>query len=514
MTRRMIALALGLIAALGLAGTAAAHPLGNFTVNQYSRIEAGLDVVHVRYLVDMAEIPAFQERQQIDADHDGALSAAEQQAYLRQRAPELARGLRLSVDGMAAPLRLTSSVIDFPPGQGGLQTLRVTLDLETALGGDGGPKALAYEVANYPERLGWREIVAHARHGAELRDSSALADDRSAELTIFPGDMLTSPLDMREVRFTLAAGAGRPISSGPRPAEGGAPAGASVDALAAMLATRELTPAAMAGALALAMVLGAGHALTPGHGKTIVAAYLVGARGTTRHALALGLVTTLTHTAGVFALGLATLAASRYVLPERIYPWLELTSGALVVVLGLALLRSRVAALIGWGRQRHDHGPHGHDHDHDHGSHDHDHSHDHGPHDHDHSHDHGPHGHSHDHEQILADRLAGTGAGSVTWRGLLALGVSGGLLPCPSALVVLLGAIALGRVGFGLLLILAFSLGLAAVLTGIGLILVHARALLRFFPAGGWLARALPAVSALLVIISGLAITAAAVTRL
>jgi ABC-type nickel/cobalt efflux system permease component RcnA len=503
----IIAVGATLLALTLPAASAAAHPLGNFTVNQYSRLEAGRDTVRVRYIVDMAEIPAFQERAALDADQDDAVSDAEARTYLDRQTPLLAAGLRLTVDGAPVELRAVSQDIAFPPGQGGLSTLRLTLDLEARLPASGEPRELLYSVTNYDERLGWREIVVRAGASTTLGGSTATSEERSAELTRYPDDMLSSPLDEREARFTLAPGvAAAPVATASEPVA----AGISGDALAGLLSARELTPATMAAALLLAVLLGAGHALTPGHGKTVVAAYLVGARGTALHAVVLGLVTTITHTAGVFLLGFATLLLSRYVLPERIYPWLELISGALVVVLGAGLLRGRLLHARSTGRGAQD-SDHHHDHGHDHG-HEHDHAHER---DHNHDHHHGPGGHTHDHEQIIADRVAQAIQNrAVSWRSLLALGISGGLLPCPSALVVLLGAVALGRVGFGMLLIVAFSLGLAAVLTGIGLVLVYARSLFERLPSSGLLLRALPVASAAIVVLAGLGITAAAIVQL
>jgi ABC-type nickel/cobalt efflux system permease component RcnA len=216
---------------------------------------------------------------------------------------------------------------------------------------------------------------------------------------------------------------------------------------------------------------GALHALSPGHGKAMVAAYLVGTRGSARHAIALGATVTVTHTIGVFALGVVTLALSQYVLPEDLYPWLTLTSGLLVVVVGAGVLRSRVL------KARHDHA---HAHHHEHG--------------HDHAHDHD---HHHDHD--------------LSWKGLLGMGAAAGLIPCPSALVVLLAAISQHEVALGLLLITAFSLGLAGTLTGLGLVVVSAR---RWIPprlAAGRLAAVLPAASALLIVGVGCVLTAKAV---
>jgi len=223
----------------------------------------------------------------------------------------------------------------------------------------------------------------------------------------------------------------------------------------------------------------------------MVAATRGGVRGTPRHAVALGATVTITHTIGVFSLGLVTLLLSQYVLPEDLYPWLNLASGLLVVGVGAAVLRSRVR-----GRSRNrqlptaNHGQH-HDHEHQH-------------HDHGHTHDHSHGGHSHSHE--LPDR--------VTWKGLLAMGASAGLIPCPSALVVLLGAISQHQVALGLLLILAFSLGLAFTLTAIGLLVVLARERLTRINVSGRVASALPAVSALIIIGAGIVLTAQAVPQL
>jgi len=489
---------------------AEAHPLGNFTVNQYSRLEVGRDTVHVRYVVDMAEIPAFQERQTIDVDGDGQISDAEQGAYLAKQVPALIGGLHLSIGGAPASLRPSEQVLSFPAGQGGLVTLRLMLDLDAPIANAAQPIAVEYRDDNFAERIGWREIVVRPLDSVVLRDSTAPAQDQTDELRSYPQDMLTSPLNMREARFSATPSAGP--AGAPQPLSAAQVAqGRPNDSFAALIASRELTPPVLLLSLLLALLLGAGHALTPGHGKTIVAAYLVGARGTARHAVFLGVTTTVTHTLGVFALGLITLFISNYILPEQIYPWLESLSGLLVFGIGVMLFRSRLAGFIrrktmdeGRGTivQSHDHShdhahDHDHDHDHQHGhTHNHNHTHDHS---HDHGHDHGPHGHSH--------MPPGADGQPVTWRGLLALGISGGLLPCPSALVVLLSAIALHRVALGMLLIVAFSIGLAGVLTGIGLLLVYARRLFDHFPTDGRLLRALPVASAAIVTLAGLGIT-------
>ena len=219
------------------------------------------------------------------------------------------------------------------------------------------------------------------------------------------------------------------------------------------------------GSLALAVFWGAAHALSPGHGKTIVTAYLVGSRGTPRHAALLGLVTTVTHTAGVFALGGITLLLSRWIVPDRLYPWLDLSAGLMVVAVGATVLA---------GRARHAR-----------------------------AHRHGHHHHQHHHDEGDAHSL----------RSLLAVGISGGLLPCPSALVVLLGAISLHRVGFGMALVGAFSVGLALAITSVGLVAVLAKGAFARFDGRGRLAAVLPAVSAAVILVAGVGMVVRAVGK-
>jgi len=482
---------------------AEAHPLGNFTVNHYSRIDVGRDAVQVRYIVDMAEIPAFQERQAIDTDGDGQVNDAEQSAYLSKQAAVLVGGLHLTVDNAPVELRAVDQSLTFPVGQGGLVTLRLVLNLAAPLTPATAPIAIGYRDTNFAERIGWREIIVRPLDGVVLGDSTAPTQDQSDELRSYPQDMLSNPLDVREARFTMTLGA---ITAGNTANASGVAVPSrdrAIDSFAALIASKELTPPIMLLSLLLAFGLGAAHALTPGHGKTIVAAYLVGSRGTARHAIFLGITTTVTHTLGVFLLGLITLFISRFILPEQLYPWLEFLSGVMVLGIGLLLFRSRLMQLLGRTRAHaeHEHG-HGHDHDHDH---DHNHGHEH---DHDHAH-----GHSHDHDHGHSHMPPGVNGQPVTWRSLLALGISGGLLPCPSALVVLLSAIALHRVAFGMLLIVAFSIGLAGVLTGIGLLLVYARQFFERFPTDGRLLRALPVASAGIVTVAGLVIAAGALVQ-
>ena len=285
------------------------------------------------------------------------------------------------------------------------------------------------------------------------------------------------------------------------------------DALSDMLRSEELSLGLILAALALALFLGAAHGLEPGHGKTIVAAYLVGARGTVSNALFLGGVVTLTHTFSVILLGLVALFASQYVLPEQIFPYLGTASGLLIMGLGTWLLVNHLRGRgYGFG---HSHGRHHHGHSHTHEKeHHHDHSHEEEHHDHPHGEHHHGHDHTHEEEHHHAHSHEEEHHGhsheipnKVTLGSLLTLGISGGIVPCPGALVILLLAVALHRIAFGLLLLVAFSVGLAAILIAIGVLIVKARPLVeRFSGDGRWIQR-LPIASAVVIIVVGCVIT-------
>ncbi len=438
------------IAALTLAPVASAHPLGNFTINHFSRVEVAGDRIYVRYVVDMAEIPTL------------------------QRVTLTTRGLELRIDGVPAPLRVVRTLLAHPRGAAGLRTTR----FQAILAGPQvtKPTRIDYRDESYPGRIGWKEVVIGA-HTASASD----------ELRSYPKNLLSSPLDVRSAGGTLAPThepppavlTGKALRAPDRVADSG---------FAGLIGRGHLSFLVILGSLAVALFWGAAHALSPGHGKTIVTAYLVGNRGTPRHAALLGLITTVTHTIGVFALGAVTLALSAFIVPDTLYPWINVASGALVVAVGLAVLSGR------WKSA------HSHEHDHEHGSgavrarvrltkgHS--------------EHVHGPHGHHHHHEPPK------------NLRGLVAVGISGGLLPCPSALVVLLAAISLHRVAFGMLLIVAFSLGLALTITGIGLVAVYAKHAFRRLNMESGLIRFLPALSALVIVVAGLVMTTRAIPEL
>ena len=484
------ALRLLLLAAIviGLFVDVSAHPLGNFTINHFARIESGAAGARIRYVVDLAEIPTFQESQKADLDGDGNLTEAELNAYLDRALPGYLAGLKLTVDGAPIALRLTGKSIGKLPGAAGLFTLRIVYELTGEFAGAGVAPRLRFENANMADRSGWREIVIAPASGVNVFNSTAYGGGVTDELRAYPEDQLLAPLDERVAEWSVTAG---PLPAGAKPLtlRDGKPVVTARDRFAELIAAPNLTPGVILIGLLVAFALGGMHAMSPGHGKTVVGAYLVGSRGTAKHAAFLGATVTITHTIGVFALGLITLFASRYVIPEKLYPVLSFVSGALVLAIGLSLFTKRLRVALGVAAHDHDHRLH--DHSHGHGAHDHE-THNHG------AHDHGAVGHTH--------LPPGADGSEITWRSLLALGVSGGIMPCPSALVVMLAAISMNRVGYGLVLIVAFSLGLAGALTAAGLAFVYGGKLLSRIPSSGKVMRALPAVSAFVIAVFGAAI--------
>jgi nickel/cobalt transporter (NicO) family protein len=486
-----------------------AHPLGNFTINHYAGLQVKPDSITVDLVIDMAEIPAFQEISAFDANGNGLADASEAAGYPAQKCASLLPNLSLLVNNNASTLTLNSSSVEFPAGAGGLSTLRLTCEFGAAITGQ--LTSLSFADNSYSERIGWREIVVSA-DGLKLNGDYS-STSISQRLTSYPQDLLSNPLDQREI--TLGVGALTvPTQSNSASVASSVPsiAGTRSDAFTQLITLENLTLPTLLFALLISFVWGAMHAMTPGHGKTIVGAYLVGSRGTMKHALYLGLTTTITHTLGVFALGLITLFAAQYIVPEKLFPWLTLLSGLFVVGIGINLFVSRFRssgvvllklkatvpepALQPVFEHSHAEGR-GHSHQYVlNPARQHLHVHDH---DHPHVHRHDDHGHDHgDHSHMPPEQI--------TWRNLLALGISGGLLPCPSALVVLLGAIALNRIGFGLILVLVFSLGLAGALTAIGMMFIYAGKLFNRFPSQGRILRFLPVLSALFVSIIGIGI--------
>jgi nickel/cobalt exporter len=522
--------------------TAWAHPMGNFSVNHYAKIKVGQRSVEILYLVDMAEIPTYQEIRQFDITPKPNHPTASR--YLDRQERLLKEGLDLESDGRAIHLDTISRQIAFAEGAGGLPTMKIGFVFLGKLALPAGAHKLSYADNNFPGRAGWKEIVTQGE-GAAILDSSASNFDRSDELTHYASDLLNSPpqqlsamvnfrtslsqpgsqnldagagvplrqtsVHARKARHPGLLAKGQPMTTSPFRSPSLPPSlptailasnpGASLQLqmdirhtprsrFTQLVSTQGgLTFWVLLSAALIAAGLGALHALEPGHGKTIVAAYLVGSRGTAQHAVLLGVVVTAAHTAGVYLLGAVTLYASRYIVPGQLYPWLGSISGLSVSGLGVFMFLKHVTGESG-----------------------------------DHSHAPGqPHSHwflsrlsqgafrqPTNSKSIPGNSDPGETRG-VSLRELFVLGLTGGIVPCPAALVVLLSAFSLHRIGFGLFLITAFSFGLAAVLVVIGLTMVYAK---RFMSSrlgrGGAVLRYLPLMSAAFMVVLGLGIAASA----
>lgn len=502
----------GMLAALLLAaaGGARAHPLGNFTISHYAAIEVTGDGILLHYVIDMAEIPTFQEMNRNGITSEDAFRRS---GYGQRMLRVLRRGLHLRLNGVELPLSTVASRITFPPGAGGLITMRIEGEFQATLDSRhlSARNEVQYIDTNFPEKLGWKEVVVYGNGPSVVTDSTVPRTDRSQRLSAYPPNMMNDPPHDLSARFTFTR---EPADSASRAQDsdrdrggvraGGATVGRESDHATArpVLPTRgasrwdlrfvELiqenatSGRVLALTAFLAMLLGAFHALEPGHGKTLVAAFLVGSRGTSKQALLLGLIVTASHTASVYALGGVTLYLSEYVVPERLYPWMALLSGLLIAGIGVGMLFHRI---------RNDTAGHSHRHAH--------------PHSHSHAADHDA-----PHEDPQVEGESPGSGGTVSFRRLLVLGITGGLVPCPAALVVLLGAVALGRPAFGLALIMAFSVGLAAVLVGTGLMVVHAGRLLSCFREdSAAVVRWLPLASSAFIVLLGLVMAVRGATQ-
>lgn len=535
--------ALVAVASVASAPAATAHPLGNFSVNHHTGLVLRPDRIDAHIVVDHAEISALQQRSGIDTDHDGKVSDDESRVHAEKTCSDLSGQLHLSVGGTQAEWRRSSATLVYENGEAGLRTSRLTCSL-TSPADLTEPADIRAETDYDTRRVGWHEMTATGQ-GVRITGTDVPATSSTRELRQYPADPLASPLDQRSATLRSEPGQGQaavPAVVADLPGAGviGGVLAKVTDAFDSLVGAREITLPVGLLALFLALVLGASHAAMPGHGKTIMAAYLAGRRGTRRDAVTVGATVTLTHTAGVLVLGLA-LPVSTHLAGETVLMWLGAASGLLVTGIGLWLLTGAVR-----GRPQHNHHHHGpgHSHSHSHSHSHHDHGHGHGHH---HDHDHGvysPHHHGPvapasardsaptgelqattavatltppDHEHQPANTsTAPRDARRPNRTGLIGMGIAGGLVPSPSALVVLLGAVALGRTAFGVLLVIGYGLGMAATLTLAGLLLVrlreriesHDRArTLRHNPMLRNLVRTGPVITSVLVIAVGLGLT-------
>ena len=537
---RALLLAVGL--SVLLPAISLAHPLGNFTVNHFAGIRIEPDRIVLDVVIDEAEIPTFQDRLRIDTNGDGVVSDAEAEVERLAACPRLVPDLALTVNQRRLPLVTFAAGLSFPPGTAGLSTMRLVCEYAAPLPDPvAGLVPIGFDDTSHPGRIGWHEVVVTSS-GVTLNTGNLPSTSISDRLRAYPANLIPHPLDVQNVTFTASpggpvtpyaqpadatsltatrsagtgdatagsepssgpgpqpssAGAGAaPVTPGAPPAAGAVPGGVVGVDIAGLVGTSAITPLVLLASLLAAAALGAGHALTPGHGKTLMGAYLVGSRGTALHAIALGLSVTVSHTLGIVVLA-AIILQARDIAPELFNTVAPVVSGLTVIAIGGWLLLGQVRAY-----RAHRHRPldrHGHG---DGGSSDHGHTHEHGQ-----SHEHG-----HSHGSISHDHLVPPDA-PIGWRSLFVVGLAGGLIPSTNALIILLAAINVDRPAYGLVLVIAFGLGMAVVLGGVGLALVFARDRLHRLPSGsgvGRLATYAPLGAACLIFSLGIWLTSQAI---
>ena len=446
--------------------TAGAHPMGMSSVSRYVGVQLHANAVECDYLVDFAELPAWREIELLDANHDDRVTPDEQAAYLAPLVERVRASLDVRVDGVRVSLRARPASLEAPPGQNGMSTLRIAVEFRAVLEpADDRVRIVSIHDALFADRPGWRELGATSSEDFTVRTASVGPDGPRAGATLaYPaGAEGTAPL-LRQDDATFA------FAPGARPSTRVAPTGtprspigdASGRRLAAVLRAVDRSWHFVLFALGLAFGLGAGHALSPGHGKSLVAAWIVGSRARPRDAVVLGVSLAFAHTLSVFALALLLLPIEERLGSDKVLRAIELGSGALVMAVAVSQLPER------WRRWR---------------------------------------------SPTLPAEPTDSPQAVPPTRSMIALGFSGGVVPCPGALVVLLTAIAVHRLAFGIALLGAFSLGLASVLTalGVGVALAgRSRAATRV-PVG--VVRAAPVVSAVAVTLLGLLLVVRALAR-
>ncbi len=474
-----------------------AHPADVYTHHIY--IDLAPEIISIKWEIRPGPLLIQSLWFDADANQDGAVSDDEAAKWIEPRLQKFTSVL----NGVKFPLTLDR--IQFPASvdsfQAGEEYIVIELSASAAAAGD------AYQLVfkngvEEQKSLNWYYVT--AKDG--IKFETPQQKNAQIALKVFqPSAQNSTQAKLLEIwdssMPSLSSWQGGTPPATPEPAAPTAQQNASLERLLNLVRAKDLSLSFYMFALGISLVLGALHALTPGHGKTVVAAYLVGSRGTVWHAVVLGSVVTLTHTGSVFLLGIVTLAASKYILPTTIIPWLEILSGLLIVGLGLYLLWQR---FLFWWKSRqpveetrtrktsltpssspkkisgsisvqkmpenlHHHGD----------------------------------GKMHSHDVPEA----------ITWRSLIALGISGGLVPCPDAIAILLVAVAINRVLLGLALIVSFSLGLAVVLIAIGLLMVSSRRLFDRVSFLDKVAPVMPVVSALVVLALGFALTWGAYVR-
>ncbi len=441
------------LSSLGI-GTATAHPLGNFTINHLVQIQASATRLRLHYVLDIAEIPSFQIMH-----GPPSWNASTMRDWVDAEGRLVAGGLSLHRNGVLLPLQPERVSARTRNGAGGLPILYWTGDYVASLPPNASSISLK-DTVYADRRIGWKDVVLPG------------GTDPTNGLRSYPSALVGSPRHNDGATFDVVAG--RIVNArvfADDQSDGGGNASIVRASLLSDLVAREAqTPLWVLLTILAAFGLGALHGLEPGHGKALLAFTLVGARATFKQALILAAALTFAHTIAVLILGAVLTFASGFA-TERLFAWITLISGVAVAFIGARSLTAAVARA----------------------AHDREHSRAHASgleHAHDHHHEHG---HSH----------AIPGAAPLRFRSAVVAAMSGGIAPCPAAIVVLLTALHLHRAGYGLLLIVVFSLGLAAVLSGLGLAVVHGAAWLGRHTLFAGVARVAPFVTAAVISIIG-----------
>jgi len=509
MMRRLLALAGLVVVAWGgtaaLAVPASAHPLGNFSVNVYNGIVIDPDEVLIEHVVDLAELPTVQAMPQLDTNGDDVVASAELDAFAQDQCDVAVRDLEFRIGGSPAALTLESSTATVAEGQAGLSTVRIECVARGAVTLNGS-EGVSFTDNSVTNEAGWHEITLRG-DGVTVSGADVPADSQSAALTAYPESQQDSPLRVTTATATVAVGTAGITSDGVTSTSTVAGDAKPWDWGAELLSRATSTatgPTGMSLAIVIALFVGALHALAPGHGKSLVAFALAGRQErAARAAATVGATVTITHTASVLALGLVV-AGTATVVPSELYSVLGGVTGVVVVVLGVVLLRNAL---------RRDGSGHGHAHG---SGRDHSHSH---PHPKDRSHGERSaialkeHTHQHTEHGEPVPELPQARRGV-----LVTLGITGGLLPSPSAVVVLLASAASGRAWFGVILVLAFGVGMACTLAGVGFAVLRGQSRLLALAERSprpWLSsalRRLPIATAATVIVIGTAVLVSSIT--
>ncbi len=466
---------------LGVALPLSAHPLGNFTINHLTKLVIEARRVELRYVLDMAEIPTYQVMR--EAAPDGKMNQKQLIRWAHNEAAVLLPQLQLNVAGARQRLDIDGARAVTRRGAGGLPTLYLVVNAHASLFGAAAMnRSITYRDTTFPERLGWHDIVV------------APAIEPTRELSAYPTASLASPRATTAVSIERDKGGNVVVRDAPdvNRSPGTAPVVSQLRAnqLSDMLARGTGDWSFVILTFLVAIALGALHALEPGHGKTLLAISLVGARATIKQATILASALTVAHTIGVLALGIAINLFKGYFVPEAIYPWITLGSGIVIAIIGARSLQCQLQR-----RQSASARPHGHETTQSRvGAHQHLHA----P-EHRHAHDHGlSHTHLRDDTEHARSHVI-PGSAPLTFAGTVWAAMSGGIAPCPAALVVLLAAVALNQVAYGIFVIVAFSFGLAATLTGLGIAVVRGASWLQEKPQFERFVKYGPAVSALVI---------------